>query len=73
VKPVRIRRIITMNAEDRITTLVAMLVETTGYDDDTKERIYDLIMSSLSSRPEGFQILVDNFSELLTRDWSLDN
>jgi hypothetical protein len=62
-----------MNAEDRITTLVAMLVETTGYDDDTKERIYDLIMSSLSSRPEGFQILVDNFSELLTRDWSLDN
>jgi len=62
-----------MKAEDRITTLVAMLVETTGYDDDTKERIYDLIMSSLSSRPEGFQILVDNFSELLTRDFSLDN
>ena len=62
-----------MNAEDRITTLVAMLVESTGYDDDTKERIYDLIMSSLSSRPEGFQILVDNFAELLTRDFSLDN
>jgi len=62
-----------MNAEDRITTLVAMLVESTGYDDDTKERIYDLIMSSLSSRPEGFQILVDNFAELLTRDFNLDN
>lgn len=62
-----------MNAEDRITTLVAMLVESTGYDDETKERIYDLIMSSLSSRPEGFQILVDNFAELLTRDFSLDN
>ena len=62
-----------MNAEDRITTLVAMLVESTGYDDDTKQRIYDLIMSSLSSRPEGFQILVDNFAELLTRDFSLDN
>jgi hypothetical protein len=62
-----------MNAEYRLTTLVAMLVESTGYDDDTKERIYDLIMSSLSSRPEGFQILVDNFAELLTRDFSLDN
>ena len=62
-----------MNAEDRITTLVAMLVESTGYDDDTKERIYDIIMSSLSSRPEGFQLLVDNFAELLTRDFSLDN
>tara|TARA_Y100000361_G_scaffold151542_1_gene169161 strand:+ start:320 stop:508 length:189 start_codon:yes stop_codon:yes gene_type:complete len=62
-----------MNAEDRITTLVAMLVESTGYDDDVKEQIYDSIMQPLAERPEGYQILVDNFAELLTRDFSLDN
>lgn len=62
-----------MNAEDRITTLVAMLVETTGYDDEVKEQIYDSIMQPLAERPEGYQILLDNFTELLTRDFSLDN
>jgi hypothetical protein len=62
-----------MKAEDRITTLVAMLVETTGYDDEVKEQIYDSIMQPLSERPEGYQIVVDNFAELLTRDFSLDN
>lgn len=55
-----------MKAEDRISTLVAMLVESAGYDDDTKEQIYDSIMQPLSERPEGYQILADKFTEILT-------